>query len=509
MRRRITYIFVLLIGAAGGSMDPLSAQSDAWLFSDEEIIERAEGLPIEERRYLTYLYAKLNKPRVARSVGTTVLRDNPSDRQTLLVLASLATERQEGQETVRLAEAFLEHYPDDHQGLYFLGAGYYLQKRFVESERVLADLKRDQFSGEPYPYETDLAAASSAAGQWYRSMLSYQQLLRHHDLNDELRSEVRRELDRIYREHGPRLDGNYRGVVLDEGRVWRRVAEHQMHLTERHRWGVEMHQDDVSLEGGQGLLPRETTRADLATNLHSTWGARSESEVGVGETSQGTFWGMRVRHEIAPSRGIEIQARKNIRATDSLLLESLDGRQDALEFGVGWLIEADLAANFRASARRVSAEGVGLGEGMSLELSVDQVLRRRGAQWVLGYRGAYSEFDTTLRDTSILRESVVPGLPPRGRQSVIDNLVAPKINRHGVGLVVSDDLTRAWSYRLMLGADYDFVLDDLGYNYAMAWVFRPRKSIELGVEGGYYSSATASNAGSSAYVLDLSFRVYY
>lgn len=496
------FLLAWLLPAASGS-------NQTFLLSDDEMIERAFDLPIEDRRYLTYLYAKLNKPKVARTVGATVMRENPSDRQTLLVLASLATERREAEETVRLAEIFLRYYPNDHQGLYYLGAGYYLQQRYAEAERLFADLKRDQFAAGPFPYETDLAAAAVGAGQWYRSMLSYQTLLRHHDLSDELRSEVRRELDRIYREHGPRIDGGYEGVVLDGGEVWRSSAAHEMHVTDRHRWGLEVHEDRVSIEGGQSVLPRDTSRADFSANLHSQWGARSESEWGVGHTPQGEFWGLRVRHEVAPSRGLELQARKNIRATDSLLLESLDGRQDAVEFGIGWLLAADRALNLRFTSRRVKAAGHEIGSGMAVALSVDQVLRRQGAQWVLGYRGTLAEFDASRRDTGFLTGVVVPGLSPQGRQNVLENLVASRIDRHGVGLTISDDLTGAWSYRLMLGADYDVVLDDLGYNWAMSWVFRPRKSMELGLEGGYYSSATASNAGRAAYVLDLSFRLYY
>lgn len=498
------YVGVLL-GVLSGQ-----AASDLLLPIEEaEMVARATLLDVEQQRYVTYLYARINKPAVARAVGAQVLAKNPSDRQTLLVLASLAAELKEGEETVRLAETFLGFYPGDDQGRYFLAAGYYLQRKFSEAERELADLKREQFNGQKYPYEPDLASASAGANQWYRAMLSYQELLRHHELDETLRAEVRRALDRIYREHGPQVYLSHNDVRLDSGSVGRSGVSHAMHLTERHLWTVDLKEDRVMIEPRQGLRLRESRRADYAGNIKSLWGSRSSSVVGAGYSDQGVTTEVEVRHDIAPSRGIVLTWQGNQTATDSLLLESLDGRQNKIELSATWLIEADLNLSMRVSSRDVRVGRRSLGNGSGVELTLNQVLRRNGAHWLVGYRGSYASFDTTARDRRLIDAGVVDRLGPRERTAVLQNLVAPRINRHGFGLVTADDLTRVWSYRIEMGADYDFVLDSLGYNYAMQWVFRPRKSIEIGARGGYFSSASSSNAGSSAYLLDLSFRMYY
>lgn len=476
---------------------------------DEQMIAQAATLDLETRRYLTYLYARINKPKVALRIGHALLEENPSDRQTLLVLASLAVEQQQGEEAVRLARTFLSFYPGDHQGRYFLGAGYYLQRRFAEAEGELSELKREQFRGLKYPYETDLASSSVGAKQWYRAMLSYQELLRNHQLNDELRSEVRRELDRIYREHGPQVTADHREVRLDRSSVQRYEFTHAMHLTERHWWTVEGKRDRVEIDPVQGLRLRETSRTDYATNLRSQIGPRNISTIGLGTTPQGMSSMAELRHEFAPARSMGIAWSGNQTSTDSILLESLDGRQDKVEFTVNWLVEADLNLVMRASSRDLRVARADLGHGAGVELTLDQTLRRNGAQWLLGYRGSYASFTTTSRDVTLVDPAMQPNVPVGVRRGVLANLVAPRINRHGVGLVTTDDLTRVWGYRVELGADYDFVLDDLGYNFGMQWVFRPRKSIELGARGGYFSSARSSNAGSSAYVLDLSFRMIY
>ena len=476
---------------------------------DREMVEKAMALEVEQQRYLTYLYARINKPNVAMAIGRQVLAQNPSDRQTLLVLASLGAEQRKGEDVIELAEAFLGYYPGDHQGRYFLGAGYHILGRYAEAERVLRDLKREQFLGKTYPYETDLASASAGAGQWYRAMLGYQELLRNHELDEKLRAEVRRVLDGIYREHGPRVDLVHDGVIFDNGSVWRDSFGHAMHLTDRIWWTLEAQRDRVEIKRSPGLLARNSDRGEVATNLHRVWDARTDTMAGVGQSGQGMTAEASVRHKFTPARSVTLVGSYNQRSTDSLLLESLDGRQDKVELIASWLVEADLAANFRVGSRVLKVNGFEIGRGSGGDLSIEHTLRRRGAQWVIGYRGSVASFSSAPFRPGLIDPILAPGTPAPERRLIQRNLVAPRINRHGMSLLVADDLTPAWSYRLTMGADHDFVLDNLGYNFGLEWIFRPRKSIEIGAEGGYSSSADNSNAGSSAYLLNLSFRMYY
>lgn len=476
---------------------------------DQKMVGKAMELDVEQQRYLTYLYARINKPNVARSIGRLVLAQNPSDRQTLLVLASLGVEQRQGEEVVALAETFLSYYPGDHQGRYFLGAGYYMLGRFSEAESVLGDLKREQFRGKLYPYETDLASAAASAGQWYRAMLGYQELLRNHELGEQLRAEVRRVIDGIYREHGPRVDLAHDGVIFDNGSVWRDSVDHAMHLTERLWWTVVARRDRVKIKNSPGLLTRSSDRGEFATNVHRVWDARTDMMGGVGHSDQGTTAEFSLRHKFAPARSVTLAGSFNQRSTDSLLLESLDGRQDKVELVASWLVEADLAVNARVGSRILKVDGIEIGRGTGGDFSIEHTLRRRGAHWAVGYRGSVASFSSAPFRPGLIDSILDPRIPLAEKRLIQRNLVAPRINRHGMSLLVADDLTHAWIYRLTMGADYDFILDNLGYNFGVAGVFRPRKSIEIGVEGGYSSSADNSNAGSSAYLLNLSFRMYY
>lgn len=82
--------------------------------SDTEILDRAATLPIEDLRYLVYLYARLNQLHLAQALAAKILTANPSDRQTLLALASLAVDEKNPAAVLRLAHRYLSFYPGDH-----------------------------------------------------------------------------------------------------------------------------------------------------------------------------------------------------------------------------------------------------------------------------------------------------------------------------------------------------------------------------------------------------------
>ncbi len=497
------------LGAAAPAPTPPASLA---FLPDTEILDRAATLSIEDLRYLVYLNARLNQPRLAEALATKILSSNPSDRQTLLVLASMAVEQKDSAATLRLAQRFLRYYPGDHQGRYFLGAGHYLAKHYAEANAVLRDLKQEQFLTRQYPYETDLAAAAYAAGDWYRAMLSYQELLRHHSLGDELRDEVRRVLDGIYREHLPRLDLAAQETRLNLARVWRYTAGEASHLSDRHWLELRYARDAVSLDAAPSIHATQSSRAEFAATVTTLYNRRWWSDEWLGASGEGLLAGARAHYRFAKEREASADFSYNERATDSFTLEALDGRQTRAGLTVNWLIEADLAFVARASARRVTVGGASLGRGVGLDLSLDQTVTREGhgPRVIVGYRGAVAAFSPASSAPASLAAPIAdPALGLSAQQVLVANLVSRRLNRHGVGLQLTDNLAHAWRYRFAAGADYDFELNSAAWNSSLALTFLPLKRVEFTTEAGYASSATASNAGSAAVLLNFFFRVYY
>ena len=479
---------------------------------DTTVLDRAASLSTEELRYLIYLYARLNKPHLAEALADYILAGNPSDRQTLLVLASMAVEQKDAAATLRIARRFLAYYPGDHQGRYFLGAGHYLAKHYAEANAVLRDLKHEQFIARKYPYETDLAASAYGAGDWYRAMLAYQELLRHHALGDELRDEVRRVLDGLYREHLPRVEFSANETRLNRARVWRTVAGEASHLSDRHWLDLRYSGDAVSLDAAPALRSTHAPRSEAVATLTTVYDRRWWSDAWLGASGEGLLTGARAHYRFAKDREAALDASLNERATDSLTLEALDGRQHRVGVTVNWLIEADLALVARAGVRELRVGSQAFGRGTGVDFNLDQTITRegRGPRFIVGYRGSLATFTPDSSASPSLTSAIAdPALGLPAQKALLANLVARRIDRHGFGLQLTDNLAETWRYRFTAGTDYDFELSTFGWNAALALSFFPRKSIELGTEGGYTTSATASNAGSSAITLNFFIRSYY
>ena len=179
---------------------------------------------------------------------------------------------------------------------------------------------------------------------------------------------------------------------------------------------------------------------------------------------------------------------------------------------VNWLIEADLAFVARANLRQLRVGGHTLGRGAGLDLNLDQTVTREGhgPRVIVGYRGAFATFSPDASAPPDLATPLAdPALGLAARQALVSNLVSRRLNRHGAGLVITDNLAHAWRYRFTAGTDYDFELSSAGWNTALALSFFPRKSVEFTSELGYTSSATSSNAGSAAALLSFFIRSYY
>lgn len=479
---------------------------------DAEILIRAETLSLEDRRQLVYLYARLNKPKVAEALGEQILAMLPRDRQTLLVLASMYVEQKDAAATLRLARRYLAFFPGDHQGRYFLGAGHYLAREFAEASRVLRELKLEQFAQRKYPYETDLAASAYAAGDWHRAMLSYQELLRHHALGDELRDDVRRALDGLYREHLPRWEASAAETRIKHARVGRRGALHGQHLSDRHWLDTRVAMDDVELDATPGLNATRADRIEAVANLTTTYDRRWRSDGWLGVSRAGLLAGARVHFRVAKDREVALELAYAERSTESLTLEALDGRQHRASVQVSWLIESDLVLAGRFGAREIRIDSIRLGRGTGLDVNLDQTLWRQGPRILVGYRGSMATFsavDPVTLNSALAGPIADPAGGVPAQRAVIANLVARRINRHGIGSTITDHLADAWLYRLTAGMDYDFELTSFGWNAGLAVTFRPRKSIEFTAEAAYTSSAGASNAGSAATLASFFVRAYY
>lgn len=477
--------------------------------NDERVLDWARNLAVDQRRYLLYLYGRLNRPKVAERLAWDILGDEPADKNALLVLASMYVEQQNPEKALNMGRRLVGFYPEDDQALYFMGAAHWLAGQYQEANRIFRDLKIEQFPRKKYPYTTDLASSALLAGDWYRAMLAYQELLRHHDLGDELRDQVRIVLDGIYRTYLPQLHSQYGINLLDFGRIDRLTTEYERQLTDSRRVYVSWTRDDLELDPIGAFRSSSSVRDQLAVRLRSVHSGRWRNEVEVGAYGDGITYGGRLIRHFTPQRELAFVVQGNERSTDSLLFELLDGRQHRAGFELDYQFEDEWFLSIDPSWRQARLDGQSLGMGYLVSWTVEKVLFAQAPEVRIGFRGIRMQFWEAIDDFSFVDPFLIPAATPADRQEAAENVVSPLIHRHGLFVNVTDNLADAWRYRASLGVDYIDEQSALGYGGEAEVSFWPRKSIELTTGLGYSSNASTSDSSSGVFQLNFGFRYYF
>ncbi len=476
---------------------------------DERVLKWARSLGAEERRYLLYLYGRLNRPKVAERLAKDLLQDDPGNKNALLVLASMYVEQQEPEKAMAIADQLVSFYPDDDQALYFQGASRWLAGQYQEANRIFRELKIEQFPRKKYPYTTDLASSALLAGDWYRAMLAYQELLRHHDLGDELRDQVRIVLDDIYRTYLPQVAARHTINFLDFGHIARTTADYERQLTDSKRIFLEYRRDDLRLDATGAFRSVESDRNQLSLRLASVHSGRWEHELWVGAYDEGITYGGRLIRNFTPQREIALVFHANERATDSLLYELLDGRQNRLGVEVQYQFEDEWFLSLEPSFRQSVLDDEVIGNGYLVNWSVEKLLFAQAPEVRVGYRGILMKFYEDIDQFGFVDPILAPTASAADRVEAAKNVVSPLIHRHGLYTAVTDNLADAWRYRVQVGVDYIDEQSAFGYGGQAEVSFWPRKSIELTTGGGYSSNASTSDSASGLFQLYFGFRYYF
>ena len=95
---------------------------------DERVLRLADKLGLEHQRYLLYLYARLDRPKVAERLAEKILTKEAGDKTVLMVLASMYGQEGRREKLESVAEELIDRYPRSSH--LFLGASHYLNGRY-------------------------------------------------------------------------------------------------------------------------------------------------------------------------------------------------------------------------------------------------------------------------------------------------------------------------------------------------------------------------------------------
>lgn len=497
---------------AGGLIDRKS--SDAQEFKVKPNLNRpdtngpalAPDAPrsVEDLRALLHLYSRLDRPGMVEVVAGRILHRDPRDKETLQLLASFYVERKDAARALKHARAMVKFHPEDAQSHFLLAMAYRVDGQNRAATEVLTKLKSERFQGGFFPYEAELAAAAWTSGDWPQAVRSYQEASESPNLRPEERREARSQLDELYRTHLPQLFLKETFTHSQSGLIFRSVLDWSQPLSTTHRLRLGLERDDLKLNRAELLRPQRTDRYDARAVVESDF-HRWRTKVFGGIGDEGAVYGADLTRVLGQDEDFTLAWHANQRATDSLLLEMLHGREDELSLAWNTRFYPDLHANLNLKGRRLLVDGETLGYGYGVDLNLERVVLEGVPQLHLGYRGLITGYSQTSENIGLVAGVTAPGTSDADRLYLLENLVTP-INLHGLYLSWHQTLNPEWTWHAVAGSDYSFTLSSFGHSFEAGFSYAPTRRTEVLFSAGYSTSASTSDQDSERLELSLAFR---
>lgn len=477
--------------------------------SDAVILELSNNLSLEHRRYLVYLYARLNKPKIAAVLADRILTETPNDKQTLLVLASMHIEQKDVDRALYYGRKLVRVFPDDEQARYYLSAAHYLAGQFAHARDVLNGLKSEQYRGRLFPYQSDLASATFRAADWHRAMIAYQELLRRHNLTDEVRMGARQVLEGIYRLHLPQVSADSTAYLLAPGSYYRTKLDYRQHTTDRNKLFFRWDREDTQIMERPLLRQRSTDRNDVSVGLETMFSQAWTTSLSVGGSESGLIGNAVAVRTFGEQQTLTFEFMGNAPASDGLLFQSLDGRENRLKLSADYRLGRKWKVSAELFGRHSLLGGERLGLGYGGTWNVERTLIRNRPDFRIGYRGIWTRFSSDNQNGNLVAPSAVPGLGEIGRLTLLQSLLLPKFHRQGLYFTWHGQLSEKLLYHLTAGADYALDRSSIEQNAATGFTFYPTRSIELKSEVAFASSASTADQASTLWQINVAFKYWF
>jgi hypothetical protein len=213
-------------------------------------------------------------------------------------------------------------------------------------------------------------------------------------------------------------------------------------------------------------------------------------EVTGGVNGEGAMYGARVGQQAFQKLSWSLGYDGNARATDSLALQALDGREDRISASISGPVNDNLILSANAYYSWTTVGGDKLGEAYGFELGADYILQMETLarpELAVSYFGEYRKFQHASTVPSIAQQEVrraelvnrevaartnnlISGDPTK---DVLNTLADPETNRHGALFRIGKHFGDSWDTYAQGGVFYAFddeSLEFLGAIGAEYWI---------------------------------------
>lgn len=413
------------------------------------------------------------------------------------------------------ATELLGRYPADPETKVFRAQALTANCRYSEALPILEEMRDTGFKGRPFPGWDALAECLMAAGRLDEAKIAYEKVSVDPSEKPYDQAAARRQIREIERLHGNHIKAGVEFIDEAEGQgtffAWEGVAQQ----SDQMEVGVRGWVHDASLTNERVVDVDDSSHWGAVGTLTYRWDNLFYGEAWAGGGNfDGPNWGVaygkeQVHHsQIGFRTGVEFNAP----AIDSLQLIALDGLEDRafVEFVAPLAPKVQLQAN--ASLRRITAQGVDLGDGLTAEVRVlrEMYQNREGTvRFTAGFHGQYRQFNADTLSASSQRQLRFRGAREEGSH-LGDTLVEPEYAPQGLVVMGEARLSDKVFVFAEAGVARDFADNEFSYHLSVGTEIELTPEWDLVIEGSYYSDGvTGVNADGSLWIATAGLRTYY
>lgn len=368
------------------------------------------------------------------------------------------------------------------------------QNRFEEALAILNSLQGDP--KHPFEANAELGEALMNTGRWKDAAERFSIAENDQKLADSERFDAGRLGRELRARYRPTLSSVYEAESGAEGSVWRHSTEASTGvigegniLVVRSAW------DQIHLSSARSVNRQDAERFQAELAYRRLISNGFFGEVSVGGSDNDVVYGGKIGRYEKPGTGWELSYRGNDRATDSLALESMNGRQNILALYLSTHLSRRFYLDARVFFRQVNVRDIELGTGWGVDMNFGYTLleeTRRRPEFQISYFNEINYFNG---------KNLSPNFTERyARKTFTGNLegelIDQGINRHGVVLTLSKQLGPKVNAYIYGGVSYEFETGEpegragAGIEAHLA----PNTTLNIGVD--YTTSGNAGNQGS-------------
>jgi tetratricopeptide (TPR) repeat protein len=217
-------------------------------------------------------------------------------------------------------------------------------------------------------------------------------------------------------------------------------------------------------------------------------------EVSAGAHQDGGMYGAKIGRYEGPGFAWDFSLNKNARATDSLPLEAINGRQDAIAFTVSTEFSRNFYMDARFFLRNVHVDGHDLGDGYGMQANVGYAVLNETTtrpEVSLNYFNEISRFNPrTLSNDFVSRYG-------SGNSDL--SFIDEKINRHGVSITIAKHITPQMLAYFYGGVGYEFESAQAENRLGAGVDVQIGNNTSLNIGVDYTSSGNTGNRGDDVF----------